>query len=317
MKDGKLKSFLLFLKSPNKMFSGVIYILCLIFAITSIVFQSLNINDTALLVLYACLGITFFYSIYLLVYRDFKNIKKYFKEKKQKISSKNKFANKLFNDLYYRTMFFSSLAMIITFCFVVYNAFAGIYYSSVWNGSISVYYIFLLDIRLMTLLSEFKIHKVQPDEFQKQNQRAKVFRAEGFLLICLDIVLIAPVTLLVLSRRQIILPMWVAIANAAYTFYKVIGCIISFIKTRNSEILSVKGLKNLNLTDAAISLLSLENTMILTFSTGEDKDMFTFVIISGLVVVLLGMLLAILTLAQGVKKVRDLKLSKQNSVDIN
>lgn len=302
----KFRKIFSFLKCPNIMFTCFSYALFIALAILSIIMLNTNASSIAKIIIYAALGITFFYSIFLLVSRDFKIIKNFFKAKASSVSGKNKFLNRYVSDVYFRTMFTSTVSMIICLGFACYNAFAGLYYHSVWNGSISVYFMFLVLIRLFVLIGEFILHKKSP-ETDIELKRAKLFKIEGILLICLDIALIAPVTILAMSKKEVSLPAWVAIAGAAYTFYKVISCVVSFIKTRKNNILSIKGLKNINLTDAMVSMLSLENTMILTFSDGTDYSMFTLVAISALVVMVLCVSIAVTTLLKGTRHIKLLK----------
>lgn len=277
------------------------------FAVLSIIFSVYEISSIAKYICYTGLGIGFFYGLYLFIAWDFRKVKNFFKAKTQVLASKSKFVNKYVNDIYFRTMLLSTFSMIIGVIFVGYNAITGIIYKSVWNGSIAVYYFLLLCIRCYILANELKIHKNNFTEDEVALKRAKVFRIEGVLLVCLDIALIMPVTLLALFQRNINLPMWVAIGNAVYTFYKVIICIIGFSKTRKNNILSIKGLKNLNLTDALVSLLSLESTMIITFSDGTEPSMMILISMSAFVVLLIGVLTAVLTLVKGSKHVKVLK----------
>lgn len=281
-----------------------------IFAILVIILACTH-NEDWLPPLYGGLGITFFYCAYLFIRFDFKKIRLACKNAKGKLSQKSKLLNKLFNDIYFRTILGTCLSLFLGICFVVYNAFAGIYYHSVWNGSISVYYGLLVVIKISFLYGEFSLVKKGLSQEETEFKRAKMFRLEGVLLLLVNIALICPITLLALSKKEVNLPVWVAIASACYTFYKMIVCTHSFIKTRRQDNLSIKGLKNLNLMGALVTLLSLENTMIITFSEGEMEGMKILMIISSLIVMVLLLTLATLTFIKGKKEVNKLQSLSQ------
>lgn len=306
----KIKNIFQFLKKPNAIFSCLCYGLFFTFTILSFVFLACNVNMIFMYIAYSFMGVTFFYCCYLFIMHDFKKIKLFFKNLKLKIASKNKFLNKLFYDIYYRTILFTCFSLFLGICFVGYNAFAGFYYQSIWNGSISVYYALLVIIRIVFLLCENKIlHNENISEIEKNFKRAKIFKTEGILLICVNVALIVPITLLATSQKDVNLPMWIAIADACFTFYKMTVCIYSFVKTRKNDNLAIKGIKNLNLISACVSLLSLENTMIITFSTEIEGGMKILMILSSFLVFVINMWISIATIITGNKK---LKTSQPN-----
>jgi hypothetical protein len=50
-------------------------------------------------------------------------------------------------DYHFQTFALSAISFIIGIAFTVYNGFLGIYYRSIWNGTICVYYILLATVR--------------------------------------------------------------------------------------------------------------------------------------------------------------------------
>lgn len=300
----KLKQVYEFFKKPPLWFGLLCYGLFLAFSALCILFLCLGGFETLLLILYSGMGITFFYCTYLFIRYDYRTIKMAFRSLKAKLSQKSKLMDNLFNNLFFRTTLATSFSLLLGIGFVTYNAYAGLKYHSVWNGSTSIYYGFLVAIRVLFLICEAVLTKGHNlDDAQKNLTRAKMFRFEGILLILLNVALIAPVTILALSKKQVDLPMWVAIVNASYAFYKIIVCVYSFVKTRKTAPLSIKGIKNLNLTSALITMLSLENTMILTFSK-TPKDMQLLMIFSALAVMLFNLFIATRTYTLGKRAVQ-------------
>lgn len=302
----KFKNIYEFLKEPKWWFSILCYGLFFVFTALSILLLCLDVDQNIIVLFYSGMGITFFYSVYLFVRFDYSKIKLACKNTKEKLASKYNFLNKLFYNIRFRTMLGTSFSLVLGIGFVVYNAYAGLRYHSVWNGSISIYYGFLVTIRVLFLICEtILIKNSEMSDNEKNIYQAKMFRFEGLLLILLNVALVAPVTILALSRKQVDLPMWVAIVNACYAFYKIIACIYSFVKTRKNAPLSIKGIKNLNLTSALITMLSLENTMILTFSE-TPVDLQLLMIMTALVVMAINLFIAIRTFILGKDEVNTL-----------
>lgn len=307
----KFKHIYEFLKKPNILFTCISYVLFALFTTLTFVCLGLNASEVLLYIMYSGMGITFFYCLYLFIRYDYKRIKQRLHNLKEKMSKKSKFLDKVFNDSYFRTIFATTFSFVLGIGFVGYNAFAGLYYHSIWNGAISVYYAFLVCIRIVFLSGEFSINKNKDlTDQQKDFKRAKMFKLEGLLLIFVNIALLVPVTLLAMSKKDVDLPMQVAIANACYTFYKMIVCVYGFVKSRKTDNLSVKGIKNLNLTSGLVSLLTLENTMIITFSESVDHSMKILIIISAFVVVVVNFWIAIATFLRGKKQTKELQTNE-------
>lgn len=307
----KLKKVYEFLKKPKLWFTILCYCLFAAFGALAIVFLCLEKTGFLMYFAYSGMAVAFFYCCYLFIRYDFKAIKNWVKNTKQNLMEKNKVVNGYFSDAYSRTMINTIFSLGLGVCFVAYNAFVGLYYSSVWNGSISVYYLFLVGIRILYLVGEYRLaQNSNISETEKSLKRAKMFAFGGVLMLMLSFSLIVPVTLLALSKKQVSLPMWVAIADATFVFYKLGACIYSFIKTRKSNVLSVKGLKNLSLTAVCVSMLSLENTMIITFSEGVDNSMRIITILSALAVMVINIFVAISTIRSGRKELRTNKLNE-------
>lgn len=312
----KFKKIFEFLSKPPVWFSLVSYGLFFVFSAVAIVLTAKGVSSSILSVLFGFMGLTFFYSCYLFIWFDFKKIKNFFKNLKKTLATKSKFLNKLFFDIYFRTMLSTIFSLILGLGFVSYNAFAGIYYHSLWNGSISVYYFLLVLIKIMFLIIEYKLtHNKSLSDELKQQKQAKTLKAEGVLLVCLTVALTIPLTIIATIQKQVNLPFWVAILNACYAFYKIIVCIYSFVKTRKSQNLPVIGLKNLGLISACVTMLSLENTLILTFSESLTSGMQIMMILSCLCVLIVNVVVAIITILKGQNEIKKFNLQNKEKIE--
>ncbi len=194
-----------------------------------------------------------------------------------------------------RSFLFSGFSLFTTFAFLVYNFALGAIYKTIWNFSISFYYLILLGLRTVIIFKE-KSWRYAQTRVKKQNQ-LRLFRFITKILLLMDLALIVPISLMVLSQRKVSIGMIPAIGTAAYTTYKVTFATINYFKTRGQKNLSLFGLKIINLKDAIVSILTLQNTMVMVFSDGISIQTLTAYTSAG---ILAGMfILTILLIRKG------------------
>ncbi len=186
---------------------------------------------------------------------------------------------------------FDFLSIILTILFIIFNAFLGIYYKSIWNGTISVYYMFLVIIRFIIFFNESKIKDV--DEAVKKEKRIKIFYITFIIMIFLDISLIVPITLMVMNERTYNFGLIPAIALALYVTFKITSTIIMYKRNRNNEIITFRQLKAIELIDAIISILTLQNTMIIA-NNGFDNSMYILSCITSFIAIVCIMIVTII-----------------------
>ncbi len=198
---------------------------------------------------------------------------------------KNNLIYKIINNHEFRGYFLSILSLITSIFFLTYNFYIGLKYKLIWNTSITFYYLILLIIRLIILINEKKWLLLNKD--QLKNNRIKLLKIINTLFIFIDIVLIVPIILMVLGEKNINIGMIPAIAIAAYTTYKIIISIINFNKTKQSENLMLHVLKTINLKEAIVSIITLQNILIMTFSNGKSMTQLTAFTSAGLLLLLI------------------------------
>lgn len=167
-----------------------------------------------------------------------------------------------------RSFLSAALSLVLSFLYLVYNLLLGVFYHAPWNFSISFYYLSLVALRGYILFSEKRWRQVTPPVRKKNRQ--KLFRRICCLLFLVDFLLIVPIALMVLSQRPVGVGKITAIALAAYTTYRVIMSIIRFRKSSRSENLSLFSLKIIDMADTLVSVLTLQNTMVTVFGSGES-----------------------------------------------
>lgn len=199
-------------------------------------------------------------------------------------NAEKKYIERFKNDYAFRTFFFSAVSLITGAAYAAYNLFLGLAYSSAWNTGIAAYCLSLLCIRFFILSAEIKYVKKGYDEPQKEKARKRLFRIQSALLFATDISLIAPITLMALQKKEVNFSSVHAITIAAYTTYKIIMSAINFSKAKKNGNLSVKMLRNVNLVDALVSVLSLQYALVMTFGGGIEGDMLFLCAFSSLAV---------------------------------
>ncbi len=181
----------------------------------------------------------------------------------------NSFIERYRNDYEFKTFSGAWLSFGITVLFSVYNGYLGIASLSLWHGSIARYYIILAVIREIILLSERKIRR---QESGKSEARMKTFRISSAFLLLLNIALICPIVLMVRFEKPVSMGKIPTIAMAAYTTYKIVMASVNFgsKKKKLSGNILISELRAISLIDAIVSVLSLQNTLIMVMDDTED-----------------------------------------------
>ncbi len=196
------------------------------------------------------------------------------------------------------------ISLLLTILFAVYNGVLGIVSHSIWNGSICFYYLFLVALRIIILINEKKVIKLQDKQLQNDNRR-KVFVIISILMFIMSASLFVPITLMVLSQKQLELGLIPAITIAAYTTYKVAMAIINFVKYKKYENLAFRQIRIINLVDAILAILTLQNTLIMVNDGEIAGDMLILAAISSFVATVFIIALPIIALRKVLKEKHD------------
>lgn len=184
----------------------------------------------------------------------------------------------------FKTVINSSVSFLITFVFAFYNAFLGIRYGIIWNLNISVYYIFLVVIRGIIIRQEHLFLTKSVDN------RQRIHTIASIMLILMNLALIMPITLMVINKKNVSTGMIPAISIAAYTTLKITMASINLRKSKKSDDLLIKDLRNINFIDALVSVLTLQNTLISVKGENSRLEMFRLSAVSssiGLAVIII------------------------------
>lgn len=165
------------------------------------------------------------------------------------------------SDYYFSTVFSSAISTLISIVFALYNGALGIVYQSWWHGLICVYYLLLATIRAILIGT------------RRKNQKT-IRMITYLLLLVMDVSLIGPIYVMVSGERSYTYGLIPAIAMAAYTTYRITISIVHFRKSRKKDNSLLFELRMINMTDALVAVLSLQNALIIA-NGGMNEGMRT------------------------------------------
>lgn len=193
--------------------------------------------------------------------------------------------------------FCKKYAFLISVCFAlffcIYNGVLGFYKNVIWNIAIFSYYLLLLTIRMILYVREKKSKTEDEKDIRRDKQ---IYISTSVIMFIMNLAMILPAILLINHQKEVNLSLISAIAVAAYTTYKVSLAIIKFCKVQKEQNLIYKQVRMVNLFDAVMSILTLQNTLTIVASDGNDGDMYTLSIVTTIVMLLAVAIISIYTL---------------------
>ena len=213
------------------------------------------------------------------------------------------FTRRLIRDWGYRTVLTSTVAFAMSIINSVFNAYLGISEKSIWFGALSAYYIFLALMRSGLLI----YHRTRRDYENEAIIRARKYTRCGILLLILNAALSSAIAQMIFDDRAFEYKDWLIYAFAAYAFYKVIMSVINIVRARRQNDLTIQAIRELNLVDAAVSILALQTALLHTFSDGS-VDISLFNTLTGCFVSAFALTLSIYMIIKGRKTVKELRI---------
>ena len=185
----------------------------------------------------------------------------------------------------------------------------GFYHHTFWFYSLGAYYICLGVMRFFLAR-----HTTRYAPGERMQSELKKYRVCGIVFLVMNLALARIIFFMVYWNRTFEHHMITAIAMAAYTFTALTTAIINVIKYRkyNSPVFSAS--KAISLAAALVSMLTLESTMLTTFSEGTMTAMEQKIMLgtTGGVISVLIVAMAIYMIAVGTKKLKQLKSEVEN-----
>ncbi len=253
----RLKTYALTLLFPHAAIAVLLVPVSLIFLVCSVLFLGAKTPVTILSYVVAAYTLTVWCCRIPRIVRLLKDFQK-----------GNKYALLWRSDAHLRVLvsLYGSLTMNLAYALMQLGL--GIYHASFWFSSLACYY-FLLALMRFFLLRHTRLHEagvLMRDELRR-------YRACGWILLSMNLVLSLMVFFMIYWGRTFHHHEITAIAMAAYTFASFTVAIVNIVRYRKYESPVYSASKAISLASAAVSMLTLETTLMTAFGAEGEKAM--------------------------------------------
>lgn len=159
------------------------------------------------------------------------------------------------------------ISLVLNGIYAIFNAYLGLFENSYWFITVGAYYLILAVMRFGIVLSE---KKNTSDNNEINIGFIRAFT--GVMLLLMGLILSASIYLSIFhdvtkGQNEIFV-----ITMATYSFTKITLAIINFVKRKklSSPVLSL--IRNIGLADAAVSIFSLQKTMLVSFPGMAENE---------------------------------------------
>lgn len=218
--------------------------------------------------------------------------------------NENKYARRWLEDAHLRVNVSLYGSLLWNTAYAVFQLGLGFWHHTFWYYSLAGYYICLAVMRFFLVL-----HTSKNKAGEKMQEELRKYRNCGIVFLTMNLALSLIVFFMVYWNRTFEHHEITTIAMAAYTFVSMTMAIVNVIKYRkyNSPVYSAS--KAIGLAAACVSMLTLESTMLTTFSDGgvtlaERKIMLGC---TGVAICLFIVAMAVYMIVQSSKKLKELK----------
>lgn len=224
--------------------------------------------DIVSYVSYAFAAVSLGYTVYTLVLilpGSIKRGKEYLKN--------SRLTGKFMQSYGFRTLVLAGGSFCITVAYGVYNGVIALMrFMPVWYGALAGYYIMLACMRGGIVL--YHGNRYRKKQERKEVLEIKKFRNSGILLILLITSLSAAILQMVTTDAGFHKPGLMIYVAATYTCIKVTTSIVNFVRAKKQDDYTVAALRNVNVADAAVSILTLQTAMFFEFGGEMNTALF-------------------------------------------
>lgn len=191
--------------------------------------------------------------------------------------------------------------------YAVINGVSGIYYHSVWFGTLAAYYI------LLSMMRYWLVRYTHKTSFgENQEAEWKWYRLCGVILILMNMTLTGVIILVLHQNRSFSYAGFLIYGIALYTFWITILSVVNLIRYRKRNSPAMSAARMVNVTAALVSMLSLEIAMLTQFDNGTNAPYFrqTMVGFTGGAVCMIVIGLGVSMVMRGSREIRGAKRSQ-------
>ena len=279
----------------NLLFPHIAVIICLLpISIAFLIFSLIYLGTESIIAIISYL--LAFYVLLLISFRMPRIIKFFITFKRE-----NKYMKKWFSDVHLRINVSLYGSLIWNIAFAIFQLGLGFYHKSFWFYSMFAYYV-MLGVMRFFLVKHTRKYKAN----EEQKIEIKKYIVSGWLLLFMNLALAVIVFFMVYFNRTFYHHMITTIALASYTFVTFTFAIINIFKYRKYKSPVYSAAKSISLIAGAVSMLTLETTMLTTFGANESP-LFSQIMLSltGGVVILFSIVMAVIMIVKGSKQLRN------------
>ena len=220
-----------------------------------------------------------------------------------------KFGERFFDDIRFRTELSLGGGMLINFLYIAVKLFSGIYYRSVWFISLAAYYILLAVMRFILL------HK-NKNSVMNMESELKRYRLCGIMLLIINQALAGIMIFIVQQNMRFDYPGALIYVIAAYSFYSIITAVVNLVKFRKHGSPLLSAVKVINLVSAMVSIMTLETAVFARFDSVDDVD-FQHIMtsITGGVVCVIVIVMAAFMIWKSSRQLKKLQITTKGEIE--
>lgn len=257
-----MKKLLHFLSHPSKWFIGIVWFLTIVFTCAAIIFLDKRSTSLLAIVCYCVSPVLIGYTIFTVVY-IIPSISKVL----VKIMSHNRLTKRIATDYGFRTGFFSTITSVINILYALYTLVIALVTHSSWYGSLCAAYFILSLMRFYVVRANRKqLKSGKIDYIESWN----TFRNVGISLIFYSLAFSAMVVQMVVFQIHNEYAGYLVYGVIGYTIYKVVIAIVKLFQVRRYKNPTWQALRNITFADALVSLLSLQNSLLVVYAVGVN-----------------------------------------------
>lgn len=199
----------------------------------------------------------------------------------------NPLAHRYLTDVHVQMRVSLYLSLGLYLLYAAMKLFYGLWYRSVWFGTLAVYYILLAVMRFLLLRHAHR--NVFGAELRAELRQ---YRLCGIILVLMTITLAGVVILVVQENEGFQYAGYLIYVMAMYAFYNIISAVRDVIRYRQYQSPVMSAAKAIKLAAALVSMLSLETAMLAQFGNGQDpgfRQLMTGLTGGGACLIVLGM----------------------------
>lgn len=296
------QKFLDFFKRPNRIFTAVLWVsgLSLLgYCIAAVVLELMLVQVRITLIIVMTLILLYAaYATALLLKLP---------EKVLAHAEKNKHLAKFLSNYNARTVVYACGTVLTDVCFAVFEISIGYAHGSHWFRINGFYYLFLCLVRVSVILFAARpFSKTELTSEEKRSREVRAYAGVGIAMLFLNSLLYALFDIMLAAGGDFVKHTVLIYGTGVFTFYKIVFAIGGFIKSRLSDNLVTKNIRNIGIVTALVSVLTFQTSLLATF-----PDTAGFNIANGTTASLVALINIALALSMIIKAYRETRKAEK------